>query len=204
MDGRTRRKLATRDRILQAARRLFAERGFTGVGLGEIADAAGVSRQTVYAHHFATKRELLFALLDHVEQIEGFADLIPPAFAAPNGVEALRLAVLGNTQFESRVADVARVLEGARRSDPLADEGWHDRVGAKRRGIGDLMDRVEREGALRSGWSSEPAADLVYALCSGQFVDILITERGWSVDACSQATWQLIGGTLLASSAGSR
>lgn len=198
MDGRTRRRLATHERLLDAARGLLAERGFDGVGLGEIAEAAGVSRQAVYAHHFATKRDLLLALLDHVEREEGFAELIAPAFAAPTGVEALRIGVAGNTEFEHRIADVTRVLDAARRSDPIAAEAWVERTGNKRAGIGKLLERIEREGALSAGWTVERAADLVFAMLNSGFIDLLVTERGWSVEACAAATWQVIEGTLLA------
>lgn len=198
MDGRTRRKVATHERLLKAARGLLAERGFDGVGLGEIAEAAGASRQAVYAHHFATKRDLLFELLDHVEREEGFAELIPPAFAAPTGVEALRLAVAGNAEFEHRIADVTRVLEAARRSDPIAAEAWLARTGGKRAGIAELVERIGHEGALRTGWTAERATDLVFALLSSQLIDLLVVERGWSAEACAEATWQLIEGTLVA------
>jgi AcrR family transcriptional regulator len=198
MDGRTRRRLATHERVLKSARALLAERGFDGVGLGEIAATAGVSRQAVYAHHFATKRDLLLALLDHVERVEGFAELIPPAFEAPTGVEALRIGVAGNAEFEHRISDVTRVLDAARRSDPIAAEAWLDRTGKKRAGIGELLERIEREGALRAGWTAEKASDLVFALLSGGFIDLLVVERRWSVEACAEATWQVIEGTLLA------
>lgn len=44
-------------RILDAAARLFAERGVNAVGMGEVARAAGCSRATLY-RYFADRREL--------------------------------------------------------------------------------------------------------------------------------------------------
>jgi len=51
---------ATRDRIVAAARQLFAEQGFDGTTTAAIAERAGVAEGTIF-RHFASKRELLLA-----------------------------------------------------------------------------------------------------------------------------------------------
>jgi AcrR family transcriptional regulator len=188
--------------LLEAARYLLVERGYHGVGVREIAESAGVSRQAVYAHHFGSKVELLTALLDHVDRVEGIDDLLRPAFNASSGVEALRLAVAANGEFERRIGDVARVLEAARRSDPDAAQVWADRQARKRSGIAALIDRVADDGRLRAEWSRQAATDLAGALLSSQVVDQLVAERGWSVDAYAQAIWQAIEGTLVTAVSG--
>jgi AcrR family transcriptional regulator len=48
----------TRDRIVEAALRLFAERGTTAVSMRELADAAAVTVPGLY-YHFASKAELI-------------------------------------------------------------------------------------------------------------------------------------------------
>jgi len=48
----------TRDRIVEAALRLFAERGTTAVSMRELADAAGVTVPGLY-YHFASKADLI-------------------------------------------------------------------------------------------------------------------------------------------------
>lgn len=201
-DGSARRRIATRERLLEAARYLLVERGYHGVGVREIAESAGVSRQAVYAHHFGSKVELLTALLDHVDRVEGIDDLLRPAFNASSGVEALRLAVAANGEFERRIGDVARVLEAARRSDPDAAQVWADRQARKRAGIESLVDRIADEGRLRAGWSRQVATDFVVALCSTQVVDQLVAERGWSVEAYAEAVSQAIEGALVTAAAG--
>jgi AcrR family transcriptional regulator len=50
-------------RLMEAGRRVFAERGYHGLHAGDIASAAGVSVGSFYAY-FADKRELFLALLD--------------------------------------------------------------------------------------------------------------------------------------------
>ncbi|MFJ6027453.1 TetR family transcriptional regulator [Pseudarthrobacter sp. NPDC092424] len=58
--GRRSGTTASRDHILEAARRLFAEHGFEGTSLRQVARAAGVDPAMV--HHFFTGKDELFAL----------------------------------------------------------------------------------------------------------------------------------------------
>jgi AcrR family transcriptional regulator len=61
------RSAATRASLVSAARRLFAERGYAGVGTEEIVRAAGVTRGALY-HQFAGKEDLFLAVYEQVEQ----------------------------------------------------------------------------------------------------------------------------------------
>jgi AcrR family transcriptional regulator len=58
-DRRSRKRLATRQGISDAATRLFLERGFDHVTVDEIADAADVGRMTVF-NHFPRKEDMFF------------------------------------------------------------------------------------------------------------------------------------------------
>ena len=58
-DLRSRKRLATRQSISNAATRLFMERGFDQVTVDEIAAAAGVGRMTVF-NHFPRKEDMFF------------------------------------------------------------------------------------------------------------------------------------------------
>lgn len=51
----------SRDRILDAAEALFARRGYAGVGMREVADAAGLGKSSLF-HHFHTKADLYVAV----------------------------------------------------------------------------------------------------------------------------------------------
>ncbi|WP_033340549.1 TetR/AcrR family transcriptional regulator [Catenuloplanes japonicus] len=57
------RTLATRESILAAAERLFAERGVEGVSNRQISEAAGQGNNTAVGYHFGTKTDLIRALV---------------------------------------------------------------------------------------------------------------------------------------------
>ena len=59
LDRRSRKRLATRQLISDAATRLFLERGFDDVTVDEIAATADVGRMTVF-NHFPRKEDLFF------------------------------------------------------------------------------------------------------------------------------------------------
>ncbi len=61
------RTAATRTALIAAARPLFAEHGYAGVGTQAIVDAAGVTRGALY-HQFGDKKGLFEAVFDLVEE----------------------------------------------------------------------------------------------------------------------------------------
>lgn len=63
---RAERSQATRSRLVDAARELFATRGYGGVAMEEVVAAAGVTRGALY-HHFRDKRDLFRAVYEAVE-----------------------------------------------------------------------------------------------------------------------------------------
>jgi AcrR family transcriptional regulator len=63
----TERSTATRRRILDAARELFASRGWAATSVDEVVRAAGVTKGALY-HHFRDKTALLRAVYEEQEQ----------------------------------------------------------------------------------------------------------------------------------------
>ncbi len=55
----------SREKLLEVAEALFAQRGFAGVGIREVADAAGLGKSSLF-HHFPSKVQLYLAVLGRV------------------------------------------------------------------------------------------------------------------------------------------
>ena len=82
---------ATRERLLSLGLDAISVGGFSGVSLGELADAAGMSKSGLFAH-FQSKERLQLDLLESMEQMAA-AYIVGPAFAAPAGLPRLRAVV---------------------------------------------------------------------------------------------------------------
>ena len=66
-DRRAERGEATRAALVGAARELFSERGYSGVGTNEVVAQAGVTRGAMY-HHFRDKQDLFRAVYEQTER----------------------------------------------------------------------------------------------------------------------------------------
>jgi AcrR family transcriptional regulator len=129
---RERKKRATRDAIAVAARRLFAQRGFDDVTVGEVAVAADVSEKTVF-NHFATKEDLAFAGRE-----EGIAQFVAAITQRPPGTSVLEVfRALTHTVLDVFVAGgdedllaVARIIRGSRALQERLTVGWESGAAA--------------------------------------------------------------------------
>jgi AcrR family transcriptional regulator len=85
------RSAATRAALVQAARRLFAQHGFAGVGAETIVAAAGVTRGALY-HQFGGKAKLFEAVYEAIEEdlARGLGELIA-AKGVSDPIEVMRL-----------------------------------------------------------------------------------------------------------------
>src|ERR1700712_4996553 len=94
---RSRQKADRRQRLLRAAARLFAERGFHGVSIEDLGAAVDISGPAVY-RHFPNKDAVLAALLIGVSErlLQGGRSVVA---AAGKAQEALRGLVAFHTDF---------------------------------------------------------------------------------------------------------
>lgn len=106
MGLRERKKRETRRRLLETATKLFSERGFDQVSVAEIADAADVSKMTVF-NYFDSKEDLVFAPLE--EHVDDAARIVRERAPGESVVAALR------RQF----------VEAIERHDPSVGMGDH-------------------------------------------------------------------------------
>ncbi|TCC05899.1 TetR/AcrR family transcriptional regulator [Kribbella soli] len=181
---RTRREqaAATRERVIRAAIEVFAEAGYVGTRMTDIAGRAGVAVQTVY-FVFHTKAELLQACFDHA--VLGPDRLPPPQqpffaeiSAAESGRAALAAFVRGNTAILTRVAVIKEVAESApHEPDAVAVVERSEQL--RRDGLGQVVDQIAGRWGLRPGLDAGDAVDLLLMLStSGPFLEL--RRYGWS------------------------
>ncbi len=118
--------LSTRDQLLNAARGLFAERGFYGVSIANIADELGLTKQALL-HHFSTKEKLYGEVLQRISH-EIIALLRTAQTRSDDPVAQLKLvlaAIITNTPADAERARLLmrELLDNKRRAD--AASTWH-------------------------------------------------------------------------------
>ncbi|MFW6174172.1 MAG: TetR/AcrR family transcriptional regulator [Chloroflexota bacterium] len=170
--------VSTRHSILKAARELLEQRASQGVRLEDVARAAGVSRQTVYLH-FGSRKGLLVALVDYVDETERLAEMIRPVREAPSGAAALDAWVDLHAAYTPRIHSIARALESMRLVDSSAAEAWDDRMSNRRATARRIILQLSSEGNLVDEWDIDDAADLLWELTSVRTWEDLVLYCGW-------------------------
>jgi TetR/AcrR family transcriptional regulator, cholesterol catabolism regulator len=126
---------ARRTELTRQAARLFAEKGYHGTSIGEIAAALGVQKGSLYAH-IRSKQDLLYeTMLEGARAFHAGLDAIPDDLPA---TEKIRLALRSHLRVVADQLDVAtvfvqewRYLEGERREEILRERRrYEDRVRA--------------------------------------------------------------------------
>jgi TetR/AcrR family transcriptional regulator, cholesterol catabolism regulator len=116
---------ARRTELTREAARLFAERGYHGTSIGDIAKAMGVQKGSVYAH-IESKQDLLYeAMREGSEAFHAALDVIPDNLKV---TDRIRLALRAHLRVVAEQLEVAtvfvrewRYLEGDRAAEFLAE-----------------------------------------------------------------------------------
>jgi TetR/AcrR family transcriptional regulator, cholesterol catabolism regulator len=150
---------ARRAELTRQAARLFAERGYHGTSIGDLAEAMGVQKGSLYAH-IASKQDLLYGTMrEGADAFHGGLDAITEELAA---TEKIRLALRSHLRVVAEQLDVAtvftrewRYLEGERREEILAERRrYEERFRA-------LFREGREHGELRTDLDESAAALLV-------------------------------------------
>src|SRR5215469_13584815 len=97
----------TRERLLRAAANVFAERGYDGTRVAEIAAAAGVSNGALYAHFDSKAQLLVHALRTHGRRL--LAELLA---ADPDRSITDLLLLIGRSLPRCRDDSGSLIIEG--------------------------------------------------------------------------------------------
>ena len=183
---RERRAQETRAAILDAAERLFAERGYVRTRLSDVATEAGVSAATVKLV-FGTKPELLLSLWHRT--LAGGVDDPPPVadrpeyraiFETPDPAEALRLNAHGATRARTRFATLARVIEAAAAADDEIAGLWSKMGGEFYQNQRRIIEHLHARGQLRPELTVDEATDILWTINSTRTFQMLVHDRGWT------------------------
>ena len=137
------------DRILDAAVRVFAERGYHGSTMAEVARSAGVATGTIYIY-FRRKQDLLITLFRR--HLGDYLERCRPALAeAEPGVPRLSLLAEMHLAFFAEDRALASVFQiHAREADPVLAEGIRPPVGDYLHLIDDVIESGVACGAFRA------------------------------------------------------
>jgi AcrR family transcriptional regulator len=178
---RARRAQLTRDEILIAARRLFAERGYSRTSVRDIAREAGVSPQTVY-DSIGSKRALVARLNDVIDVEAGVAAI---ARGAAESSDPLEVAVTGARITRSMLehsGDIIRALVTGAAAEPdlaaVLDEGHRRHLA----GAAHTVETLDRLGALAPALDRAEAAESLAAASDFRFALVLQDDYGWPLD----------------------
>ncbi len=98
----------TRETIVEEARKLFAERGYDGATIGEIARRAGIAEGTIY-RHFDSKEELFFACLNPAIE-DAYQMMVPQLSKVTDIRDYVRKAVQLHLQLYRKHLDSFNIL----------------------------------------------------------------------------------------------
>jgi len=177
----------TRARILDAAQKLFSERGYANTSMEAVAGGAGVATDTVYAS-FRTKAGLLHKLLD----IRVAGDEEPVGVIEREGAQAVRREPNQQRQLEAFAVDVTTILERARPVDDIVRGAaavdpeiamFRTRMQEGRlENMRQLASWLAANGPLRGDIGVEEAATIAWTVASPEVHRLLRAERGWTVE----------------------
>lgn len=191
----------TRRAVIDAAHELFVTRGYAATTIEQIAEAAEVSRPTVYS--VGPKPELLKVVRDVAiagdDEPVAIPDREPVAEmkAASQPETTLRLHAHNVADINGRYAEIDEVLRQAAGADPELRQLWDGAERERHDGATIVIDNILAKGQLRAGLDRDRAIDILWLLMAPDHLRRL-RQRGW--DDTDYAHWlaDTLVGQLLA------
>ena len=172
---------ATRRAIVDAARELFAQRGYTSTKVDDIAALARVSPATVYAVA-GGKQGLLHTLVEAWTQAPEVDESYRAVGQAASAEEVLAVTAAGTRDMRGRWGDVMRIVLATALLDDTAAAQLRVATERYRAGLQLVARRLADLDVLAPGVTVEHATDVLwfYFGYSGYFT--LMDDNGWTAD----------------------
>ncbi len=175
----------SRRTVLDAAQRLFLERGFAAATMVDVADASGVSTKNIYKV-FGNKVGLAKAVFDLA--IAGDDEPIPMVDRSslmkvrqePHPRRKLMLYGEHLASVAPRHVPLQLVILDAAANDPEAAKVWDQLQAERLRGMTMFANSLAAEGHLRDDVSATEARDVLWTYNSAELYRLLVIERRWS------------------------
>jgi len=176
----------THRHVLEAARKLFMERGYAGATAEAIAAEAGVSVQTIYAI-FKNKKRILISLMN-VSPTTGVEDHTPMVERA--NVQAVsqerdqhrQVQMFANVVANNldQVAVVSEIMTDAARVEPDLDRILQKLNKQRLEHMSYAVQQIAANGPFRENADGDYARETVWTLTSPEVFLLLTRDRGWS------------------------
>jgi len=184
-DATRRRQAAARTRtaILDAARELFTERGYTATPMTAIAERAGVALDTVYAS-VGRKPELARLLIETA--ISGTSDAVPAegrdyvraVRAAADAEAKITIYASAIRAIAARMAPLLAALQQAAPAEPALAALLQEISGRRHANMRLFAADLAAVATLRV--SVDEAADIVWATNASELYQLLVGQCGWT------------------------
>lgn len=187
---------ARRARIVGAALDAFASGGFSGTGMAQIADAAGVTRAVLY-DHFPSKKALFLGVLH--EQNATFLGHVGASITGDGPPEQRMRATMDAVfSFAERYPYAWQLLYGnPTHGDPEIDAAWREIAGARHQAVAAMLTSDFRTAGIDpSSRRAEIVVEMLVGALSGA-ADWRARRPGFPraelVDAGADLLWTGLG-----------
>ncbi|WP_260740636.1 TetR/AcrR family transcriptional regulator [Tunturiibacter lichenicola] len=199
---RTTQAEATRQAILDAARRVCCMGGWPNATIATIAKEAGVAKETIYAI-FGSKVTLIGEMVKAsvAKSVPGkhFLDEERPRAISAEIDQArqIELWAIYLSEIMERVSPLMAVVRSGSEVEPEMGELYRALHKGRRANLSVLANSILNRGTLRNGLSVETTTDILWQLASPEMFHLLTTVGGFSTERYAEWLTGMLKATLL-------
>jgi AcrR family transcriptional regulator len=193
----------TREAILDVAGTMFRERGYARTTVTAVAEAAGVSVETVYKA-FGNKAHLLKGVFDvaivgdHAPVPMLQRDMVRRIQAEPDPRRKFEIYGEHLAQAGPRAGPVQLLVRAAGAGDPEVAAVWDQMSNERLVGTTAFARHLHEGKHLRDDVTLEEARDVLWTYNSVELYDLLVLQRGWTPERYGSWVGRALASALLA------
>lgn len=179
------RQIAEREKIiLVVARRMFAEKGFYGTNLNDVAKEVGIARGTIYLH-FPTKEDLLAAIIRHAEEhiLKVLNDVVKPE---DNAIVKLKKIFQEYIKTCHEFEDLIMVMSHELRAAVGTRIYGNNDKNSITRLVARTIDEGKQQGLVNPHVNTYIAANALFSLVTIQTFRVAREEKGLALDEITE------------------